>query len=683
MSASRKFRYWLVLAAIAIFGAILFAYPIYDSDIFWHLATGRYIASEGGIPHTDPFSWTAGGEKWTTHEWLFEMVAWFIYSAGSFASLVVFRILLMLGIILIPLLFLKDSRVSPLWLFIFGLTGILMLLARGSLRPHLLTAMFFGLYVVILEGWLRGRINSLWWLPGLMLIWANWHSGATFGILIVIYYLAWQYMANPHKIVDGKIKAHPTLKPLAICLGTVVIAALVNPNFFGMLTYPIRLSLFYNEVMLKFTVVDELQTLTFGRLPAFYLSLVFVILGIIFSAKRLDFRRLVLLIILALASIYRLRFVELYVPVFLAFTPELFQPVLDMVSRWRFGKAAIIGLSAVSLYALGFLVLYFYPGLPDFGVDESAVPNGTVDWIEENNPQGKMANSFKLGGYLIFELYPERRDFMDGRILVFRDLLTELSEGTDLLDEYEIDYVVYDLKSTAQGSLDVNEWALVSFDAASTLYIRRDGEASELVRDHEFHVLGPYDPFEVYADISEAPEYVRDSMLVEIERVLAENPSRRARAVAIGSYMMLGGDYLEVGKELLDAAMQDEPYYENYWYTLAQYYFIAGDLESAESVCRRMLLIWPQADYARLLLGKIFAAEGDNSRAMRVYRRMVFFGEDSPEVHLAMAYSLRDLGRIPEAIRAVQTYLQTETDRSSSQYESGEDLRYELRRMQQ
>ena len=64
-------------AAIALLLATLFAgmlalFPICSFDIWWHLRTGRLIVEELRIPHTDPFTYTAGGNHWVTHEWLAE-----------------------------------------------------------------------------------------------------------------------------------------------------------------------------------------------------------------------------------------------------------------------------------------------------------------------------------------------------------------------------------------------------------------------------------------------------------------------------------------------------------------------------------------------------------------------------------------------------------------------------------
>ncbi|HTU42895.1 MAG TPA: hypothetical protein VMF10_14400, partial [Candidatus Aquilonibacter sp.] len=33
-----------------------------DPDLWWHLATGRFIVQHGAVPHADPFSYTSAGK---------------------------------------------------------------------------------------------------------------------------------------------------------------------------------------------------------------------------------------------------------------------------------------------------------------------------------------------------------------------------------------------------------------------------------------------------------------------------------------------------------------------------------------------------------------------------------------------------------------------------------------------
>ena len=51
------------LALGGIFAFLASRAPVSDSDLFWHLALGREIAS-GGLPRVDTFSWTIVGRPY-------------------------------------------------------------------------------------------------------------------------------------------------------------------------------------------------------------------------------------------------------------------------------------------------------------------------------------------------------------------------------------------------------------------------------------------------------------------------------------------------------------------------------------------------------------------------------------------------------------------------------------------
>src|SRR5579871_4035641 len=75
-SRSRLLR--LHVRDVAVFGALMAVFalalkPVVDNDLFWHLATGRFIWATGHIPLVDPFSWTVPGRRWIAHEWLTEL----------------------------------------------------------------------------------------------------------------------------------------------------------------------------------------------------------------------------------------------------------------------------------------------------------------------------------------------------------------------------------------------------------------------------------------------------------------------------------------------------------------------------------------------------------------------------------------------------------------------------------
>jgi hypothetical protein len=78
---------YLFLGLLLIFAIVIGFTKISDHDVWWHLKTGEIIL-QTGIPHTDIFSFTALGNQWVTHEWLAEVVLYFIYKLGGLTALI-------------------------------------------------------------------------------------------------------------------------------------------------------------------------------------------------------------------------------------------------------------------------------------------------------------------------------------------------------------------------------------------------------------------------------------------------------------------------------------------------------------------------------------------------------------------------------------------------------------------
>src|SRR5581483_10819096 len=58
-------RLFIILAAIALMYALLAGLrTVADSDVFWQLATGRWVALHHRVPSVEIFSYTAAGRPW-------------------------------------------------------------------------------------------------------------------------------------------------------------------------------------------------------------------------------------------------------------------------------------------------------------------------------------------------------------------------------------------------------------------------------------------------------------------------------------------------------------------------------------------------------------------------------------------------------------------------------------------
>src|SRR6478752_615870 len=63
----------LITALFGVGGFALGSGPLGDNSFLWHLRTGRLILDHG-IPHHDPYSFTAAGTRWIAQSWLAELM---------------------------------------------------------------------------------------------------------------------------------------------------------------------------------------------------------------------------------------------------------------------------------------------------------------------------------------------------------------------------------------------------------------------------------------------------------------------------------------------------------------------------------------------------------------------------------------------------------------------------------
>ena len=221
---------WLVslpLVVTLVTVAAVAVREVADPDLWWHLATGRYIWATRRIPVQDVFSFTAGSHRWVTHEWLADLLLYGGYRLVGLAGLVpLFALLIAAAFGLVY----RRCRSSP-----FVAAPSVLLAASASamtwgVRPQMVSLLFTSLYLYILDRGVAGRPRLVWLLPGLTLLWANLHSGFVAGLVVVAVYAVGQEL----EWLAARAGEGPWLGPgvrrlLAVGLACLA-CALVTPN---------------------------------------------------------------------------------------------------------------------------------------------------------------------------------------------------------------------------------------------------------------------------------------------------------------------------------------------------------------------------------------------------------------------------------------------------------------------
>ncbi len=79
----------LLSALVFLIPVAVVVHPvIFDPDLWWHLATGRWIATHGAIPTSDPFALPTLGREWVAYGWIFDLACFELYLRAGLAGLV-------------------------------------------------------------------------------------------------------------------------------------------------------------------------------------------------------------------------------------------------------------------------------------------------------------------------------------------------------------------------------------------------------------------------------------------------------------------------------------------------------------------------------------------------------------------------------------------------------------------
>src|SRR5215471_4640808 len=81
----------LTLVAHAVYASLG---TVTGADMWWHLASGRYIVEHRAVPGTDVFSFTAAGRPWHNHEWLSQVVFFAVYRLFGGTGLALLEVVL-------------------------------------------------------------------------------------------------------------------------------------------------------------------------------------------------------------------------------------------------------------------------------------------------------------------------------------------------------------------------------------------------------------------------------------------------------------------------------------------------------------------------------------------------------------------------------------------------------------
>ena len=223
-STSEAVWFYAGAAAIALAGAAATCTAVYNYDIFWHLASGRWMLDSGRVLGTDPFS-VDPEPQWVNVHWLFQVIVASLHALGGFGALTVMKAVLAAVTLLVFALAVRRSG-PPAWWIVCGLGTAAVMATRFRVRPEAFTMLLLTATVALVESVRRGGSpKRLWALPAVMLVWVNMHGLYFLGPAVF-----WSAVLGAAldrrmgRLTQGRLLTRAAIAPLlaasAVCLAT-------------------------------------------------------------------------------------------------------------------------------------------------------------------------------------------------------------------------------------------------------------------------------------------------------------------------------------------------------------------------------------------------------------------------------------------------------------------------------
>jgi hypothetical protein len=432
-----------------------------DTDILWGARSGIDVLRTGRLPHIDTYSWTAHGRTWIPNSWAWNVVLGALYKAAGMAGFAIAACLVggCLGVVISALA--KRAGAKPLpTIIVFAGVGAFAL--GGTPRATSVSAVvapFVLLAVPALLTASRTRwLRLLVALAGVQVAWANLHSGALLGPVVVgAYGLGIAVRQQP----DARRRAVARLSVTVAALGACCAA---TPYGFATVSHSL-------EVRSSSTgLIEEWRHYSLGMLltPTGALAALAVLLalGIAYRAKRCE-RVFVLLVMLALT----LSAVRFTATLLVFVIPELALGLSRLVIRPLVLRLA----AAVVVTGLLGVILNW---LTSFQHAEEVWASPRL--VAELPSGCRLVNDYAAGGSVILHR-PDVPVFIDGRNDMYGRRLTEQAfvllqdrPGTTAwLDEHGVTCVLAQKSDSITKRLQTSAgWRTVDSDAVRVLLVR-------------------------------------------------------------------------------------------------------------------------------------------------------------------------------------------------------------------
>jgi len=551
-------------------------FSIRSTDLFWHLASGRFMVEHLALPRRDPFRFgLGGGLDWVDHEWLFQLLVDFVHRLGGLEGLIALRATLVLALATVLWLALRRTGISVA--AAVALTAVTLLGARPRflIRPELVTFVALAIELSLLRRLAQDadaarRRRALFGLLALTVVWINFHGLALLAPLVAGSYLAGAALspaggAAPESAIRRWRRA--VMTPVGLAL-----AMLLNPWGVEVLSVSAGITGALSDLAAVnpewLPVWRAPQPRIFAMLFAGFAAIAALVAATAVRTRRVHLPSALVAAGLAGLALTAVRHQALFfvAGAFLAAETLALRRATGTPSPLEHERPEGSSLPAAGAATLCLLLAVWCLHPPasgplaprqgrfelSRGIAPHRFPEAAANWLEQRPGIGPLYNELAHGGYLLWRLYPPRQVFLDGRMELEPNLLREIEAARSgaetwqkflrqrgaagALVRYEdrlrpvfaTDPVtgkpVVVARQTANAALfPAATWALVYWDDEVMLFLDRALAENRPHLANEY-AIQPEDTAATLVRAGDDPQY-RVRALADVERRLAEAPA--------------------------------------------------------------------------------------------------------------------------------------------------------------
>jgi hypothetical protein len=398
----------VLLIAVALIGA---QDRLIDPDTWWHVTVGEQILRTHTWPTTETYSFTAHGASSIAYEWLGEVFLALAARAGGLLGLAMLQkaVVALVALLLYYYAYLRSGSAKAACIA----SSIVLPIApvAFTLRPQMIGYVFLLLALICLERFRKGHTKSLLFLPPLFVIWVNTHGTFVFGLFVIgLYWVTGLLTFQVGGLIGERLpqrKRVQLLLTLLLCL----LALLVTPYGSQIATKPFELAA---TQPLSVANVQEWQAMSLSTSLGKYFALLAITLFLAQVTLRLTYKLedMAMLLFGVYVMCAHMRFAMIFV---MFLTPILAGILARWVPPYDPAKDRYL-LNFALIVLVVFALVKLRPTQHELeNMVTNDYPVKAVEYLRQHPQPTGMFNEYSWGGYLISQLSPEHKVFIDGR----------------------------------------------------------------------------------------------------------------------------------------------------------------------------------------------------------------------------------------------------------------------------